>query len=131
MRIMIWERVVCSIPRIACLLLLGSGMAMPWVLSGQSQQSSSSAPALDPNLGRRSFMQNCSFCHLPRGNPKNPAKKTSIGPLLTGRFRGEKALSEQAVREFILRGVPEKMPGFQYGLEVKEVDALIAYLKTL
>ena len=123
------------IPKIAGWVLLGSGIVFPVVLSAQSQQSSSTSPVSALNeqqrVGRRLFMQNCSFCHLPRGNAKDPAKKTSFGPLLTNLFGREQPLSEQGARLFILQGVPEKMPGFQYGLEPKEIDTILAYLKTL
>ena len=40
-------------------------------------------------------------------------------------------MTEQAVQAFILRGLPKKMPGFQYGLKLQEIDNIIAYLKTL
>ena len=36
----------------------------------------------------------------------------------------------ELLRGLILKGSPN-MPGFQYGLEPKEMDDLIAYLKTL
>ena len=77
-------------------------------------------------------MQNCSVCHLPiLENSKNAAEEGSaIGPLLKGLFRGERPRPEEAVRTFIMRGTP-KMPGFQYGLEQREIDSIIAYLKTL
>ena len=82
-------------------------------------------------MGENVFLQNCSFCHLPRseGNPKTGEGKT-IGPPLKGRMQGPRALAEAAVRAFILKGSPDKMPGFQYSLSPKDVDALIEYLKT-
>jgi mono/diheme cytochrome c family protein len=30
-----------------------------------------------------------------------------------------------------MQGVPNKMPAFRYGLQPAEIDAIIAYLKTL
>ena len=126
------------IPKIACLILLGSGMVMPAVLPAQSQQSSSSAPAPTLNdeqrAGRRVFLQQCAYCHLPRNrNEKSTAEGTAIGQVFKGwpLLREGKPLSEQVVRTFILQGVPQKMPGFQYGLEPEEIDNIIAYLKTL
>ena len=114
------------------LMLLGSGLVYVVALWPLSQQSSSpSTLSEQQGAGRRLFMQNCSFCHLPKGNPKSPVKTTTIGPVLDGLFRGEKPRSEEAVRAFIQYGVPQKMPGFQYGLESKEIDQIIAYLKTL
>jgi mono/diheme cytochrome c family protein len=74
------------------------------------------------------FLQRCSICHLPRnlkfGSPP------VIGPSLSGQFKNATPDEMKVLRGFILKGGPD-MPGFQYGLEAKEVDDLIAYLKTL
>lgn len=78
--------------------------------------------------GEGLFVQRCSLCHLPRklkfGSP------AVIGPSLTGQFKDATPDQMKVLRNFILKGGPD-MPGFQYGLEPKEVDDLIAYLKTL
>jgi len=78
--------------------------------------------------GEGLFLQRCSLCHLPRklkfGSPP------VIGPSLSGQFRDATPDQMKILRGFILKGGPD-MPGFQYGLEPKEVDDLIAYLKTL
>ena len=120
------------------LMLLGSGIVFPLVLWAQSQQSSSSAPAAsltaEQRAGRRVFLQQCGYCHLPRNrNEKSTAEGTAIGQVFKGwpLVREEKPLPEPVVRTFIQQGVPQKMPGFQYGLEPKEIDAVLAYLKTL
>ena len=77
-------------------------------------------------------MQNCSLCHLPRpDNPKSTETGSAYGGDLAGLFKGQKPMTEQAVQAFILRGLPKKMPGFQYGLKLQEIDSIIAYLKTL
>jgi mono/diheme cytochrome c family protein len=83
--------------------------------------------------GKRLFSQNCALCHSPaKKNNKNPADQgITIGPRLNGLFTGPKALSDAVARTFIQKGVTDKMPGFQYGLQPKEIDAIIAYLKTL
>jgi mono/diheme cytochrome c family protein len=84
--------------------------------------------------GKRLFSQNCALCHAPeKKNNKNPSDEgTTIGPRLNGSlFTGPKALSDAVARTFIQKGVANKMPGFQYGLEPKEIDAIIAYLRTL
>ena len=74
------------------------------------------------------FLQRCSLCHLPRklkfGSPP------VIGPSLSGQFKDAAPDQLKILRGFILKGGPD-MPGFQYGLEPKEVDDLIEYLKTL
>jgi mono/diheme cytochrome c family protein len=78
--------------------------------------------------GEGLFLQRCSLCHLPRklkfGSPP------VIGPSLSGQFKDAAPDQLKILRGFILRGGPD-MPGFQYGLEPKEVDDLIEYLKTL
>jgi mono/diheme cytochrome c family protein len=78
--------------------------------------------------GQGLFLQRCSLCHLPRklkfGSPP------VIGPSLSDQFKDAAPDQLKILRGFILKGGPD-MPGFQYGLEPKEVDDLIAYLKTL
>ncbi len=78
--------------------------------------------------GEGLFLQRCSLCHLARklkfGSPP------VIGPSLSGQFKDAAPDQLKVLRGFILKGGPD-MPGFQYGLEPKEVDDLIAYLKTL
>jgi mono/diheme cytochrome c family protein len=77
--------------------------------------------------GEGLFRQRCSLCHLPRklkfGSPP------VIGPDLTGLFKEAGPDKLKLLRGSILKGSPN-MPGFQYGLEPKDVDDLIAYLKT-
>ena len=119
------------------LLLLGGGIVFPVVWLAHSQQSSSPAPwsatlTEQQRAGRNLLIKNCSICHLPlKTESKSTVESATVGPVLKGLFRREKPLSEQDVRTFILRGVPQRMPGFQYGLEPKEIDDIIAYLKTL
>jgi mono/diheme cytochrome c family protein len=78
--------------------------------------------------GEGLFLQRCSLCHLPRklkfGSPP------VIGPSLGGQFKDATPDQQKVLRGFILKGGPD-MPGFQYGLEPKDVDDLVAFLKTL
>lgn len=78
--------------------------------------------------GEGLFLQRCSICHLPRklkfGSPP------VIGPSLGGQFKDATPEQMKTLRGFILKGGPD-MPGFQYALEPKEMDELIAYLRTL
>jgi mono/diheme cytochrome c family protein len=82
----------------------------------------------DARRGEGLFLQRCSLCHLPRklkfGSPP------VVGPGLSGQFKDATPDQMKVLRGFILKGGPD-MPGFQYGLEPKEVDDLIAYLRTL
>src|SRR6267143_5327066 len=74
--------------------------------------------------GENLFRQRCSLCHLPRklkfGSPP------VIGPDLSGLFKEAGPDKLKLLTGSILKGGPD-MPGFQYGLEPKEVDDLIAY----
>jgi mono/diheme cytochrome c family protein len=101
-------------------------------LSAQNTPAAAAASPAKPNdqetRGENLFRQRCSLCHLPRklkfGSPP------VIGPDLTGLFREAGPDKMKLLRGTILKGGPD-MPGFQYGLEPKEIDDLIAYLKTL
>ena len=95
--------------------------------------SAANPPAAEKSsdAGRRGeglFLQRCSICHLPRklkfGSPP------VIGPSLSGQFKDATPDQLKILRGFILKGGPD-MPGFQYGLEPKDIDDLIAYLKTI
>ena len=79
--------------------------------------------------GQAQFKEKCSVCHWPDKTDKR------IGPGLKGVFKRAKLFDERPVndanvRELILKG-GGKMVGFEDSLEAKQVDALIAYLKTL
>jgi mono/diheme cytochrome c family protein len=101
-------------------------------LAAQSQPAAAApAPETLSDEARRGeglFLQRCSLCHLPRklkfGSPP------VIGPSLSGQFRDATPDQLKILRGFILKGGPD-MPGFQYGLEPKQIDDLVAYLKTL
>jgi len=99
-----------------------------------AQSKGTAAPPMPEKLseaarrGEGLFLQRCSICHLPRklkfGSPP------VIGPSLSGQFKDAGADQMKILRGFILKGGPD-MPGFQYELELKEVDDLIAYLKAI
>lgn len=99
-----------------------------------AQSKPAASPPRSENLSEQArrgeglFLQRCSLCHLPRklkfGSPP------VIGPSLSGQFKDTAPDQLKILRGFILKGGPD-MPGFQYGLEPKEVDDLIEYLKTL
>ena len=78
--------------------------------------------------GKKVFLQRCSVCHLPPLNVPQDPDPQPFGPQLNGYVQGTEA--EMRARQAIRVGT-WRMPGFQYGLESEEIDALIAYLKTL
>ncbi|TMK14074.1 MAG: cytochrome c [Alphaproteobacteria bacterium] len=73
-------------------------------------------------LGRQVFAQSCGICHLP---PQINAR--TYGPLLSKDTAGG---SDEVIRGLISEGTP-RMPGFKHYLERAEIDAIIAYLKTV
>ena len=120
------------------LLLVVGLLALATDISAQSKPSKPGPPFKpNPSLsdqekrGQHWFLQRCALCHLAKYS-----KSASVSELpvvwksLEGLFKGAPPDKEKAVREFILKGT-QNMPGFQYGLEPKEVDDLIAYMKTL
>ncbi|OFW09612.1 MAG: hypothetical protein A3G20_01930 [Acidobacteria bacterium RIFCSPLOWO2_12_FULL_59_11] len=126
-------------PALKLLLVVGV-LALATQLIAQSSPESKPRPQFkaNPNLteqearGEHWFLQRCGLCHLghysktdPVGYPTNMG-----GTSLEGLFKGATPEKERAVREFIGRG-SLNMPGFQYALEPKELDELIAYMKTL
>ena len=99
-----------------------------------SSSKSVSASGQEPKLtaqqsrGEALFVQRCSVCHLPRkiktGSP--PMK----GPDLKGVFnKNLSPTDEELLMNQIRKGSPN-MPGFQYGLDAKEMEDLVAFLKT-
>jgi mono/diheme cytochrome c family protein len=116
--------------------MLTLGLLFPLGLLAQSPSSApaASAPALtqQQQTGKRLFMQNCSLCHLARAdNPKSTEPGSAYGGDLRGLFQGERPMTDEAVQAFILRGLPMKMPGFEHGLKLEEINNIVAYLKTL
>jgi mono/diheme cytochrome c family protein len=117
--------------------VLGLAVIYPGVaarLFGQDKPASAISAVARPNeqkeretRGEGLFLQRCSICHLPR-NLKFGSPPT-IGPALSGQFKSASAEDLKVLRGYILKGGPG-MPGFQYGLEPKDVDDLIAFLKT-
>jgi mono/diheme cytochrome c family protein len=80
------------------------------------------------------FFQRCSLCHLAKTTGAGGSKfccVASLGPNLSGRFKNITPDEEQAFRTIILNGGPTYMPSWKYGLTPKEIDDIIAYLKTL
>ena len=73
-------------------------------------------------LGRQVFAQSCGVCHLP---PAINAR--TYGPGLSKDTAGG---SDEVIRGVISEGTP-RMPAFKHDLQRGEIDAIIAYLKTV
>jgi cytochrome c2 len=126
--------------RIAYLLLFAFVAMFPKALAAQEsyqhapEQSSSAArkpttprPVLNEQQrrGEALFVQNCPLCHVPSHQKQTLGIQ---GPILKGMFGAD--ADEDFLRQFIQQGIPGKMPGFRYDLEPKQIDDIIAYLKT-
>ena len=72
--------------------------------------------------GRQVMSQSCGVCHLP------PARNArTYGPSLSKATSGG---DDAKMRQSILEGTP-RMPAFKYFLQPPDVDAIIAYVRTL
>ena len=101
-----------------------------WAQMASSTKPAAAAPMYTEQQwrGEGLFLQRCSICHLVK-RLKNIGSPPTVGPDLTGVFATATADEEKVLRGQILKGSPN-MPGFQYGLESRDIDDLIAYLKT-
>jgi mono/diheme cytochrome c family protein len=121
------KRSALAVRTFAIGLVAGLTLAGPYPAS--AQQSSSSSPDFSATQmeGKRLFVQRCSVCHLPPLNqPQNPGPQP-FGPILSG---FEEEADATRARFFIERGTV-RMPGFRYTFEPEQIEAIIAYLKTL
>jgi mono/diheme cytochrome c family protein len=73
-------------------------------------------------LGMRLFNQSCRVCHT-----KPQLTSPQYGPPLSMNTLGGNA---DAMRQLISNGTP-RMPGFQYTFKPAEIDAIVAYIKTV
>ena len=73
-------------------------------------------------LGRQVFAQSCGICHL---QPSLGVK--TYGPMLN---KAATSGNDEVMRAFIVNGT-ERMPAFKYYLKPAEIDAIIAYLRTI
>jgi mono/diheme cytochrome c family protein len=124
--------------RIFCLLALTSGIFvyLPKVLSGQRPSTSDAKNTLydQQRRGEFTFIKNCALCHL--RDSERPANAPVVGKEAAGVFGAElrgifkdPGIHEEDVRKIVVRGIPTMMPGFQYTLDSKEIDDLIAFFR--
>lgn len=73
-------------------------------------------------LGIRLFNQSCRVCHT-----KPQLTSPQYAPVLSMNTLGGKA---DVIHEVISNGTP-RMPGFKYTYKPAEIDAIVAYLKTI
>ena len=82
------------------------------------------AAALDDQqlTGMRLFNQSCRVCHT-----KPQLTSPLYGPVLSMESLGGKA---DVMHEVISKGTP-RMPGFRFHFEPAQIDAIVAYIKTI
>jgi mono/diheme cytochrome c family protein len=93
-------------------------------LQGASAQPGSGEQALDDKqlLGMRLFNQSCRVCHT-----KPQMVSPLYGPELSRISLGGQ---EDVMREVISNGTP-RMPGFKYHFDPAQIEAIVAFLKTI
>ena len=101
----------------ACMIALALPPQGAW-----AQQASGASLNDQQLLGMRLFNQSCRVCHT-----KPQMTSPLYGPELSQNSLGGQ---EAVMREVISNGTPN-MPGFKYHFEPDQIDAIVAYLKTL
>jgi mono/diheme cytochrome c family protein len=104
-----------------------SAFSIPWgllILLAAIPQRLSAQPALDDaqQLGMRLYNQSCVVCHA-----KPQITSGQYGPTLSKDSAGGR---DDVMRDVIGNGTP-RMPGFKYQFEPNQIDAIVAYLKTV
>ena len=99
-------------------------LALALSLQGASAQPGSGDQALNDRelLGMRLFNQSCRVCHT-----KPQMVSPLYGPELSRNSLGGQ---DSVMREVISNGTP-RMPGFKYHFEPAQIEAIVAYLKTI
>ena len=98
--------------------------AIPLAVPAQQDKLNSPVTLNDTQiLGRRVFQQRCAICHT-----ESTPGAHRYGPVLSKELVDG---NEDTIRDFISNGSKGKMPGFKYGLEPSEINAIVEYLKTV
>jgi mono/diheme cytochrome c family protein len=98
--------------RFLCSLLIVLAMSHAALAQESSRQ----------QLGMRLFNQSCRVCHT-----KPTLLSPQYGPTLSMNTLGGNA---DIMREVISNGTP-RMPGFKYDFNSAQIDAIVAYIKTI
>jgi len=111
------------IRRVGIALIL-SALVLPVLPRSVLAQGAAAPAPLDDTqkLGQRLFYQSCVVCHV-----KPQITSGQYGPVLSKETLGGQ---EEALRAFISNGT-SRMPGFKFQFETRQINAIVAYLKTL
>ncbi|HSF07507.1 MAG TPA: c-type cytochrome [Methylomirabilota bacterium] len=109
------------------------------VLLGAGAGAAPRTEAADPALGRRTYEENCAICHGLEGDGRGHAAQHFVSPprdLTAGRFKLRSTGSGQLptdddLKRSIVRGLPGTGMVPQDHLSAAEIDAVVAYIKTL
>ena len=97
--------------------------ALPGLFVGVAAAAAQGAAAGDQvKLGERLVSQSCVVCHY-----APQLTGDSYAPALSQDSLGGKA---EIIHQFIADGSP-RMPGFKYQFNPREIDAIVAYIKTI
>jgi mono/diheme cytochrome c family protein len=107
-------------------MIRGVAIALLWLTlpHGAYAQSAETGAPLDDTqkLGQKLFYQSCVVCHT-----KPQITSGQYGPVLSKDSLGGQA---DVMREFIGTGT-SRMPGFRFQFEPGQINAIVAYLKTV
>ena len=111
------------IRRVGIALIL-SALVLPVLPHSVLAQGAAAPAPLDDaqKLGQRLFYQSCVVCHI-----KPQITSGQYGPVLSKQTLGGQ---EEALRAFISNGT-SRMPGFKFQFEPGQINAIVAYLKTM
>jgi mono/diheme cytochrome c family protein len=100
-----------------------AGVALLLLMS-LTEFASAQPATLNPQqqLGQQLVSQSCGVCHL-----KPQITSQTFGPPLSKESAGG---NEAVMRQVIMDGTP-RMPGFKLQFEPAQIDAIVAYLKTV
>ena len=125
-------------PRLTCFLLVSALLTLS-PLAGQekkpAEKSDKEAPKGDAQAGKKLYKAHCAICHFA------DASIAKVGPGMKGLFQMKKLpkngqpVTEENIRKIILDGAGDPkmplMPHYRDILSPKDLDDLVAYLKTL
>ena len=98
-------------------------MLVLWPQAASAQQAVTQASLNDKQLqGMALFNQSCRLCHT-----KPQLTSPLYGPPLSRQSLGGQ---DDVMREVISNGTP-RMPGFKHHFQPPQIDAIVAYLKTI
>src|SRR3990172_3426924 len=125
-----WARME-RMKKLAALLLLA---ALPLVAQGEKKDAPAAVKG-DPVAGKKLYKAHCALCHFA------DAGIVKVGPGMKGLFHRKKLplsglpVTEENVRQRVAEGTPDPqkplMPAYKDIFTPREMDDLLAYLKTL